>query len=264
MGDTFRGCPFFYMKGGEAMTVKDIIERIRASTHDNDKLDYTDEQFINYINNGIRFVRRTILAIDTYLLCDTVTGVNELPTEEEEQPQENENVIIDDEATSSEEEAEPVDLAVIKMEKPFSSIESVRVNGRTLRPINPRLIDEPDREGEAHCYFAAGFNNIHLWPRPTGPKVEYTVTYVPDLVILTELEDEVPFNNDIIDFIVEYGVIRASLVNEFDMRQEAQIMGSIIAQMENLLHGINGRGVQTEGYWNDTTLRRCDYGRRYR
>lgn len=245
------------------MIVQDIIERIRASTHDKDKLDYTDEQFINYINNGIRFVRRTILAIDTYLLCDTVTGVNELPTEEDEQQEsENENVVIDDEAT--EEEPEPVDLAVIKMESPFSGLVSVRVNNRTLRPINPRLIDEPDREGEPHCYFAAGFNNIHLWPRPTGTKVEYTVTYVPDLVILTDLDEEVPFNNDIIDFIVEYGVIRASLVNEFDMSQEAQIMGSIIAQMENLLHGINGRGVQTDGYWNDTTLRTCDYGRRYR
>jgi hypothetical protein len=235
------------------LTVKDIIDRIRASTHDSDNLDYTDDQLLNYINNGIRFVRRTILAIDTYLLCDTVTGVNELPTEPAE--------VIPGEET---EPVEPVDLAVIKMEKPFSSIEGVRVNGRTLRPINPRLIDEPDREGEPHCYFAAGFNNIHLWPRPTGTKVEYTVTYVPDLVILTELEDEVPFNSDIIDFIVEYGVIRASLVNEFDMSQEAQIMGSIIAQMENLFHGINGRGVQTDGYWNDTTLRTCDYGRRYR
>ena len=235
------------------MTVKEIIDRIRASTHDSDNLDYTDDQLLNYINNGIRFVRRTILAIDTYLLCDTVTGVNELPTEPAE-------VIPGEEP----EPVEPVDLAVIKMERPFSSIESVRVNGRTLRLINPRLIDDPDREGEPHCYYAAGFNNIHLWPRPTGTKVEYTVTYVPDLVILTELEDEVPFNSDIIDFIVEYGVIRASLVNEFDMSQEAQIMGSIIAQMENLFHGINGRGVQTDGYWNDTTLRTCDYGRRYR
>lgn len=235
------------------MTVKDIIDRIRASTHDGDELDYTDDQLLNYINNGIRFVRRTILAIDTYLLCDTVTGVNELPTEPAE--------VIPGEDP---EPVEPVDLAVIKMERPFSSIESVRVNGRTLRPINPRLIDDPDREGEPHCYYAAGFNNIHLWPRPTGTKVEYTVTYVPDLVILTELEDEVPFNSDIIDFIVEYAVIRASLVNEFDMSQEAQIMGSIIAQMENLFHGINGRGVQTDGYWNDTTLRTCDYGRRYR
>ncbi len=235
------------------MTVKDIIDRIWASTHDGDELDYTDDQLLNHINNGIRSVRRTILAIDTYLLCDTVTGVNELPTEPAE-------VIPGEEP----EPVEPVDLAIIKLERPFSSIESVRVNGRTLRPINPRLIDDPDRESEPHCYYAAGFNNIHLWPRPTGTKVEYTITYVPDLVILTELEDEVPFNSDIIDFIVEYGVIRASLVNEFDMSQEAQIMGSIIAQMENLFHGINGRGVQTDGYWNDTTLRTCDYGRRYR
>jgi hypothetical protein len=196
------------------------------------------------------------------LLCDTVTGVNELPTEEEEQPQENENVVIDNEATSSEEEAESVDLAVIKMEKPFSSIESVRVNGRTLRPINPRLIDEPDREGEPHCYFAAGFNNIHLWPRPTGTKVEYTVTYVPDLVILTSLDEEVPFSIEIIDFIIEYAVIRAGMVNEFDVSQESSIMGAIVSQIESLFHNINGHGVQTDGYWGSNKVRR-DYGRRY-
>lgn len=223
------------------MTLKDVIERIRASTHDNDALDYTDQQLINYVNNGIRFVRRTMLAIDTLLLADTLTGVNE---------------------AASSEETEPVDLSVIKIPDGFSNIISVKVNGNTLRPINPRTITDIDMEGDAEFYYAIGFNNICLWPHPTG-KVEYTVTYVPDLVILTDMDAEVPFTSEIIDFIVEYAVIRASMVNEFDVSQETSIMGAIVSQIESLFHNINGHGVQTDGYWGSNKVRR-DYGRRYR
>ena len=240
------------------MTLKDLIERVRASTHDRDELDYNDDQLINYINNGIRFVRRTILAIDSMLLSETAVGTLELP-EEEPETETNPYIIYDIEAA---EEEEPVDLSVIKIESSFSNIISVRVNGNTLRPINPRLITDMQREGDAEFYYAAGFQKICLWPKQTS-KVEYEVTYVPDLVILSDLEDEVPFTNDIVDFIVEYAVIRASMVNEFDVSQESGIMSAIVAQIENLFHGINGRGVQTDGYWQTGSYRR-DYGRRYR
>lgn len=243
------------------MTLKDIIERIRASTHDNGALDYKDQHLINYVNNGIRFVRRTMLAIDTLLLADTLVGVNELPEETETEEEENPNVIIDNEAGSTEEETEPVDLSVIKIPDGFSNIISVKVNGNTLRPINPRTITDIDMEGDAEFYYAIGFNNICLWPHPTG-KVEYTVTYVPDLVVLSDMDAEVPFTSEIIDFIVEYAVIRASMVNEFDVSQETSIMGAIVSQIESLFHNINGHGVQTDGYWGSNKVRR-DYGRRY-
>ena len=46
------------------MTLKDIITRVRTNTHDKDNLEYDDTTVIDYINDGIRFVRRTIMAID--------------------------------------------------------------------------------------------------------------------------------------------------------------------------------------------------------
>ena len=233
------------------MTVKDIIERIRASTHDRDSLDYDDDQLIQYINNGVRFVRRTILAIDNYLLADTVTGVNDVPAPS------------DDEDDINTEPVEPIDLSIINIDGGFSSIIGVKVNGNELKPINPRVIDVPDQEGEPSYYYAIGLKKIALWPLPTG-RVEYTVTLVPDYTILTGLDDEVPFTSDVIDFIVEYAVIRASMVNEFDVSQESQIMGAIVSQIETLFHGINGHGVRVAGYWPSGGGRLCDYGRRYR
>lgn len=241
------------------MTLKEVIDRIRASTHDNDKLDYDDQQLINYVNNGIRFVRRTMLAIDTFLLANVLTGTKELPEETKET--ENPNVVIDGEATSTESITETADLSVIDIPDRFSNVMSVKANGNVLKPINPRTITDIGMEGDPEYFYMVGFNKICLWPHPTD-KVEYTVTYVPDLVILTSLDEEVPFSIEIIDFIIEYAVIRAGMVNEFDVSQESSIMGAIVSQIESLFHNINGHGVQTDGYWGSNKVRR-DYGRRY-
>ena len=57
------------------MTLADIIDRVRTNTHDKDVLEYEDTTITDYINDGIRFVRRTILSIDALqLLDDIVTG----------------------------------------------------------------------------------------------------------------------------------------------------------------------------------------------
>ena len=57
------------------MTIKTIINRVRANTHDKDNLEYEDTTVIDYINDGIRFVRRTIMAIDPLQLVESpITG----------------------------------------------------------------------------------------------------------------------------------------------------------------------------------------------
>lgn len=222
------------------MTVKELIKRVRASTHDTDALEYSDEQLFNYINNGIRFVRRTILAIDPYLLSDTISG-EKTKTDE----------TLDD--------GTPVDLSVIDIEDGFSSIIRVIANGQELYPINPYTIKDEAKVGSPKCYYALGLYKIGVYPIPQD-SLKYRVIYVPDMIILKNEDDVIPFTNDIIDFIVEYAVIRASIVNEFDVSQESQIMSVIINQIENLLRGVNKHDITVDGYWSRPIQSNCDYG----
>ena len=53
-----------------AMTVEELIRRVRAAVHDEQETGYSDETLTGYINDGIRFLRRTVFAINPLLLTD--------------------------------------------------------------------------------------------------------------------------------------------------------------------------------------------------
>lgn len=208
------------------MTVQDLIYRIRDNVHDNDELEYDDSTLIAYINDGARFVRRTLLDIDSALLAgDPIEG----ETEEGQK--------------------------YISLEQSVSSIIYVVVNGRKLKAINIRDIAEPGQMGDPEAYYVTSFKNINLYPTPEGV-VSYKILAVPDMTPFTDVTDEVPYMNELIDFIVEYATIRSSVTNEFDVSQEQSIMGSIVSQIERLVRRYNCKGVQTDGYWNRPLARR--------
>lgn len=215
------------------MTLQNLIDLVRANVHDNDSLEYQDATLINYINDGIRFVRRMVMDIDPMLL-------------------------VEEPLTGS---TEPDEYA-ITLEDRVSAVVDVRIDGKALTAVNPRNIPDTSKEGTPYCYYVTGFKTINLWPRPTN-SVSYEIAAIPDIVLLEEPEDVFPMMNELEDFVVEYAGIRASLTNEFDMSQETSLMGSVVAQIESLIRRYNCRGVQTTGYWDGHGTRVRDYGRRY-
>ena len=100
------------------MTLADIIDRVRTNTHDKDVLEYEDTTITDYINDGIRFVRRTILSIDALqLLDDIVTGT--LPAGE----------------------------AIIQQDMRSSAVLEVRINGKRIDRISPWGIYDTREQG---------------------------------------------------------------------------------------------------------------------
>lgn len=218
------------------MTLADIIDRVRTNTHDKDVLEYEDTTITDYINDGIRFVRRTILSIDALQLLDEiVTG------------------------TLSAGEA------IIQQNMRSSAVLEVRLNGRRLEKMSPWGIDNAREQGSPQGYFVTGFGKINVWPVP-AEDMEYRIMAIHDMVLLKNLDDEFPLMNELVDFVVEYACIRASMTNEFDLSQETSIMGTVISQVEDLVRKYNSRGVQAGGYWDTAETAICDYGsrRRYR
>lgn len=216
------------------MTLKDIITRVRTNTHDKDNLEYDDTTVIDYINDGIRFVRRTIMAIDPLQLVSTpIEGTIEAGN------------------------------SVIDTEQHLSAILEVRINGICLHKRTPWLIDDMSATGTPQSYFVTGFGTVNVWPTPT---VDYTykVLGIPDMEILKELNDVFPMMNELSDFVVEYASIRSSLTNEFDVSQETSIMSSIVSQIEDMIRRYNTDSIQTAGYWDYGENMVRDYGRRYR
>lgn len=207
------------------MSVKDMIIRIRSSAHDQQEVGYDDVTLLSYINDGVRFIRRTVMAVYPMLLADMeVSGT-----------------------------VEPAEWK-LELPEPISFLVDMRVNGRKLKLINPQSLDNDDK-GEPRFYYMQGFNHVCLVPVP-DKEYSYSLTAIRDMVLLT-LDDSSPFTNDMDDFLYEYVLIRASLTNEFDMSQESTIMSTIVSQITSLVRENCAHGAQVQGYWQPerTTVR---------
>ena len=57
------------------LPIATLVKRIRRMIHDPDSITYDDDEIVDTINNGIRFIRRTIADIRPEMLeADPVTG----------------------------------------------------------------------------------------------------------------------------------------------------------------------------------------------
>ena len=214
------------------MTVKEMIERIRSSVHDKQEVGYTDRDLVGYINDGIRFLRRTVMSIAPMMLADiNLDGILEAGENK------------------------------LETEKPISLMVDVRADGRKLEAINPLAIYDIKTRGKPDSYYMVGNNTIVLYPVPDC-ETDYSVIAVSDMEMVDE-KGESPFNNDLNDFVFEYALIRASLGNEFDMSQETSVMGTIVSQVEFMLENRVPKAVDVEGYWNRPVRSHTDYRGRY-
>lgn len=200
------------------LSVKELITRIRAETHDHQMAGFQDWEILMYINDGLRFIRRQIMDIYPSYLAD----INM------------EGEIGKDENT-------------LYLYRPVSSIIEVRIDGKIIDCVNPRAIGKLNETGRPKAYYLQGNQTLKLWP-VADKTYEYSVTAVGDMERLT-LEDETPLPNEMDDFVQEYAIYRMSMTNEFDMSQENNVMANIAQQIMSMLRDYTPPAVQMKSYW---------------
>lgn len=200
------------------LSVQTLARRIRQRLHDTDEITYDDENILDCINCGVRFIRRIIARVRPALLMSESGGT--LPK--------GVNAVI-------------LDVRPLK-------IISVAVNGKALEETELAFVirERSDREGVPEKFYLTGSQTINFYPTPREP-TPYTIRTVDDIKELT-WEDDSPLLTEFDDFLVEYATIRLGAGNEFDMTQESQLMANIAAQIqENLFPPPSG--ISTKGYW---------------
>ena len=200
------------------ISVKDMIARIRAETHDHQKAGFPDEELLLYINDALRFARRTIMDIYPMMLVD---------------------IDMEGELGDGENAIYPF--------KPISHIIDMRIDGERIDQVNPREIRKLNETGKPKGYYLSGLECVKVWPVCDKPH-EYSLMGIGDMEPLT-IDSEIPLPNDFDDFVYEYAMIRMGMTNEFDLSQESQVMSSVTSQITKMLYSYTSPGVQTKGYW---------------
>ena len=252
------------------LSMRTIADRVRAKLHDEDKVTYADTSIANTLNDGIRFIRRTITQIQPEILATTATGTIEagqtsidLPTRplaivEVLAGDKVKKVVVDRNSPKIYKNKTKIYKSKLKLN---TEITTVYYEERPLHDTNLRHIYNRERVGTPGAYYRTGIKTVNFFPIPkkiTG----YTVRYIEDLDELT-LSDNSPLINDFDDFLIEYAALRLSVGNEYDMTAETQIMSVITSQIQQIL-APPPPGVDVLGYW-DTAARYSDsYDRRRR
>lgn len=200
------------------LSVQTLARRIRQRLHDTDEITYDDENILDCINCGVRFIRRIIARVRPALLMSESGGTL------------------------------PKGVKAITLDVRPLKIINVSVNGKALEETELAFVirERSDREGVPEKFYLTGSQTINFYPTPREP-TPYTIRTVDDIKELT-WEDDSPLLTEFDDFLVEYATIRLGAGNEFDMTQEGQLMANIATQIqENLFPPPSG--ISTKGYW---------------
>lgn len=200
------------------LSVQTLARRIRQRLHDTDEITYDDENILDCINCGVRFIRRIIARVRPALLMSESGGTL------------------------------PAGVNAITLDVRPLKIINVTANGKALTATEMAFAihNESNRTGEPKEFYLTGSQTINFCPAPAEP-TPYTIHTVDDIKELT-WEDNSPLLTEFDDFLVEYAAIRLSVGNEFDMTQESQLMANIAAQIQENLFPPPA-GFLTEGYW---------------
>ena len=201
------------------LSVETLARRIRKRLHDNDKITYDDDEILDCINCGIRFIRRLIANMRPALLMSEVEGV--LPAGVK-------SITLENRLTK---------IICVLAGKPKKALEETEL---------AFAIHERDTEDEPREFYLTGTQTINFFPTPNSP-TEYVIRTVDDIDELA-WEDKSPLNNEFDDFLVEYVTVRLSVGNEYDMTQESQMMSNIMAQIQKILMPPPA-GIIVKGFW---------------
>lgn len=235
--------------------MRTLIGKIRVKIHDEEQITYDDDEILDAINLGLRFVRRTIMEIQPELLMEEHRGELESGESEIELdriPIQIVEMSVGDELRevrrwlTNERIYHNRELIYGSGTRIYSLHEERIYKEKQIRATNLQHITDRNKEGKPRSYYRMGRQKIRVYPIPekvTG----YTIRSIDDLEELG-IEDKSPLMTDFDDFLIEYAVVRLSLENEYDMTQEQQIFGNIAQQITRSLLP-SPSSVQLRGYW---------------
>ena len=226
------------------LPVTTIIRRIRSRLHDLENINYTDEEILDALNMGLRFIRRAIVDIRPSLLIETYEGTIaagerfiKLPF----RPLKIVHITMGDKIIKS----EMIDTSppmyqnynqVWHNATPIyttKKVDTYSEAGIKQTELAHKVMDKNDLTGIPKEFYLTGEKTIHFVPIP-NQKMKFTMMYVPDIEELT-IEDKSPLLTEMDDFLVEYAAIRISIADEFSMAEEAQIMSNIYQQIQRIV-----------------------------
>lgn len=202
------------------LSVQTLARRIRQRLHDRDEITYEDDELLDCINCGVRFIRRTIAKIRPALLMTETKGT--LPA----------GVTA---ITLTNRPTKIINVTAGKDDTPLHETEMALAIHKDVYETS-----KPTK------FFLTGTQTINFYPAPVT-STPYTIRTVDDIKELT-WNDDSPLNTEYDDFLVEYATIRLSVGNEYDMTQESQLMANIAAQIQQLL-APPPAGIIVKGYW---------------
>lgn len=188
--------------------IKSLIARLRRTMKDEDENSFTDTELLDYISDGVAFVRRVILQTNPEFIAVAVAK-GELQAGENE----------------------------VTLSSSVQQIVDVRIDGRKIKMENLNAIPDTKHTGRINCYCLLNRKRMLFFPVPQE-KSEYEVIAVKQQPELT-ISDATPYNNDFDAAIFEYAVIRAGMGDMFQMSQELQVMSTVIEQVQNLIRIAN-------------------------
>ena len=227
------------------LPITTIVKRIRSRVHDNDAVAYDDDEILDTINCGIRFIRRAIADIRPSLLISLHEGILSAGTR---------SIVLDKRPTKIIHVT--AGAKIVKTIENYNSAKIFHNYNRIWRNHDPiytlkiqnfysekalreteaahvirRSSDETAEEPKE--FYLTGSQTITFVPIPLKD-TKYTVSTVDDLEELT-LSDDSPLNTEFDDLLIEYATIRLSVGNEYNMTQETQLMSEIYGQIQKIL-----------------------------
>lgn len=203
------------------LSVQTLARRIRQRLHDTDEITYDDENILDCINCGLRFIRRTIAGLRPALLMTEHKGT--LPANVS-------SIALD---------IRPIKIVNVTAGKDDTPLFETEMAFAIHKDIS--------EAGVPTKFYLTGDKTINFYPIPVT-STPYTIRTVDDIVELT-WDDNSPLPMEYDDFVVEYAAIRMSLGNEYDMTQENQLMANIVAQISKILTPPPA-GLIVKGYWS--------------
>lgn len=200
------------------ISVETLLNKLRRTLKDEDVVTYSDDELIDYIEDGISFIRRIIISENPEYIATGIAkgtlgaGINEL------------------ELSAS------------------CYVYDVRVDGKKIPRENLSSIENIEERGDIRKYVLLNGKEILFFPIPEKDHT-FKIMGVYDQPRLSQISNT-PFNGDIDNLIFEYAVIRAGIGNEFQMSQETQLMQVVAQQVEHLLNIYNEcEQGQVRGYY---------------
>ena len=237
------------------LRISEIARRIRVAIHDEDCITYEDDQIIDAINLGMRFIRRVIMEQEPEVLMTERKGILESGDSEimfERAPLQIVEVSVGTELRSVKRWKTNAKIyhnwekVYGNTKKIYSQQESREYKERAIMQTNLHHIQNRYEEGIPRAWYKLGANRLRLVPIPKK-EIGYTVRLIEDLEELS-MEDRSPLLTDFDDFLIEYAVIRLPIDNEYDVSQEMQLFSNIAQGISETLYPPPA-SCRVSGYW---------------